>query len=247
MAGIKRKDAPKAVSAQAAASKKKQKLATSSTNKKSKPVAKVVEESPESEDDDEDMLDGQGIPQEEDSGSGSENDESGADAGGVALNGNKRSHQTDSDEAEGEKKIKSMSTTRHDQGQKLTKMQLDKHQQNRMPPSECWPKSARQPNQTPTRSLAQRRSGSVYGGSLMCLPRSARLSSVSSLGSSTAGCATLSSSMTVCASSSAPSNTPTSSSGRKSLPNCELTLGRLLRVSTGSSWLQRWSSKGELS
>ena len=111
MAGIKRKEAPRAVAVQTLESKKKQKLATSGgAQKKHKgAAAKVVSESEQSEDDDDDddedddldMLDGQDIQRE---GSDSDMDDgSGSDAGGVDLRGENKASKRDTTGADGDK------------------------------------------------------------------------------------------------------------------------------------------------
>lgn len=108
MAGIKRKEAPKAVVAQPSTLKKKQKLAGSGVAPKKSIKAPV--ESDGSEDDDEDMLDGEDM--ESDAGSSDTDEGSGSDLGGVALSGEAKNGKRDSTGEDGDKKIKSMSFTR---------------------------------------------------------------------------------------------------------------------------------------
>lgn len=114
MAGIKRKDAPKAVAAQPSVLKKKQKLAgAGSTHKKSTRVAKVAAKSEtSSDDDDEDMLD-----DDEDMGSDgghvSMGDDSDSEDGGVNFNADRKAAiKRQASGEDGENKIKSTSPPR---------------------------------------------------------------------------------------------------------------------------------------
>lgn len=98
MAGIKRKEAPKAVAAQGPMLKKKQKLAAPGNSKKKAPAKEEFPESDTTEDDD-DELDG-GNFQEDASMSDADDD-----LEGVALQGKKSVHG-DQDGADGDKKTK---------------------------------------------------------------------------------------------------------------------------------------------
>jgi len=103
MAGIKRKEAPKAAPARPSEHTKKQKLATHTKSaSKTKPTKKPVPQPSESEDedDDEDMLDGQELSE----GDSSDSESEGA---GVALRPEGGASGEETSDADGEKKIRS--------------------------------------------------------------------------------------------------------------------------------------------
>lgn len=99
MAGIKRKEAPKPVSAQTSTLKKKQKLATPGLSKKKAAAKEEFPESDTTEDDEVDELDGEDFPED---ASMSDADD---DSEGVSLK-SKKTTNGNQDGADGDKKFK---------------------------------------------------------------------------------------------------------------------------------------------
>jgi len=165
MAGLKRKDGPKAAIVHASPSQKKQKLAKEGkpTKSKAKPVGADMPESDTTEDD----LDAFGGFDESESDGGAEVDDNKSES---------KKAKSATPKSDGDKNLKRMRPLSMilDGFRRLTSAQLKRPPPSHTPNSEPWPKNERWPSRMPIRFNVRRRSGNAYAASHMFHWRSAK-------------------------------------------------------------------------